>query len=456
MNTINKRILSIVITASVFLTFTIVLMYSMMTNAREYALKSVNGHLYDNGILVNAGDIVDRNGIILATTQNGERVYNEDSDIRKSFLHIIGDNKGFISGGIQDTFDSELSGYNIIYGVNKESTNRLNLTLDAQLCAYAYNELRPYKGCIAVCNYQTGEILCIATSPTYDVYNKPDNIDTDYDFDGVYINRFFGGLYTPGSIFKTVTAMSAIENIYDIFTRTFYCNGSYEENGVKIICNDTHGEVTFEQALNQSCNVAFAQIAIELGSEKLSEAFSEAGLGSSVTTPDRITTTAGRTDISSQTSANDLGWAGIGQHTTLVNPYSVLTYICAVANGGKCYEPYFVKSATNENNRAVYKAEPVESAVTINPSTASTLDKMLRSTVSDYYGDYRFGELTMCGKTGTAEKDDKNPTAWFIGYSQDDSFPYAVVAVLEESGSGLKYAGTAASNVMQKAYSKYK
>ena len=61
MNTINKRILSIVITASVFLIFTIVLMYSMMTNAREYALKSVNGHLYDNGILVNAGDIVDRN-----------------------------------------------------------------------------------------------------------------------------------------------------------------------------------------------------------------------------------------------------------------------------------------------------------------------------------------------------------------------------------------------------------
>ena len=456
MNTINKRILSIVITASIFLVFTIILMYSMMTNAREYALKSVNGHLYDSGILVNAGDIVDRNGIIIATTENGERVYNEDADIRKSFLHIIGDNKGFISGGVQDTFDSELSGYNIIYGVNKESKNKLNLTLDAQLCAYAYNELRPYKGCIAVCNYTTGEILCIATSPSYDMYNKPDNIDTDYTYDGVYINRFFGGLYTPGSIFKTVTAMSAIENIDDIFTRTFTCNGTYETDNVKIICNDTHGNVTFEQALNQSCNVAFAQIAIELGADKLNAAFDQAGLGTSVTTPDRITTTPGKINISDQTSENDLGWSGVGQHTTLVNPYSVLTYICAVANGGTCYEPYFVKSATNENNRAVYSADTKKSDVELNPSTAASLDKMLRSTVSDYYGDYRFGDLTMCGKTGTAEKDDTEPTAWFIGYSQDDNFPYAVVAVIEESGSGLKYAGTAASNVMQKAYSKYK
>lgn len=454
MKTINKRIALLIAVALIFLVFSGLLMYSMFSNSQEYALKSVNKHLYDSGILVSAGDIVDVNGVVLATTENGERVYNSDPAIRAAILHIIGDNKGFISGGVQNTFSEELCGYNIIFGVSKESKNTLNLTLDAELCAYAYKKLSPYKGCIAVCNYQTGEIICIATSPSYDMYNKPDNIDGNNEYEGVYINRLFGGLYTPGSTFKVITAMSAIENIDDIFTRTFTCNGTYSTGDGTIICNDVHGTVTFEQALNRSCNIAFAQIAIELGSEKLNEAFSAAGFNISHSTTDRLNTSKGSFGITEDSSKNDIGWAGIGQHTTLVNPYSFLTYICAVANGGTCYEPYFVKSAVNENNRTVYAAKPVDSGITLNASTASTLKKMLRSTVSAYYGDYRFGNLTMCGKTGTAQKDDASSTAWFVGFSEDESFPYAVVAVMENSGSGLKYAGAAASDVLQELYKK--
>lgn len=454
MKTINKRIVLLVIVAVIFTCFLSLLMFSMFSNAHEYALKSVNAHLYDNGVLTNAGNIVDVNGKILATTVDGERVYSDDTDIRKSLLHVIGDDKGFISGGVQDTFSSELSSYSILFGVNSQSKNTLNLTLDADICAYAYNELRPYKGCIAICNYKTGELVCIATSPSYDMNNKPDGMDDDKSYEGVYINRLFGGLYTPGSVFKIVTAMAAIENIDDIFSRTFYCDGAYVTDNGKVICNDVHGSLTFEQALNKSCNSAFAQIAVELGADKLSSAFEVAGLNVSHSTTDRLTTSKGIFSLTKDSTNNDIGWAGIGQHTTLVNPYSYLTYVCAIANGGTCYEPYFVKSATSDSGRIVYNANAVDSGILLNPSTASTLKKMLRSTVSDYYGDYRFGNLTMCGKTGTAEKDDTLPTAWFVGFSQDEAFPYAVVSVLEESGSGLKYAGTAASNVMQELYSK--
>lgn len=454
MKTINKRIVLLIIIAAMFTAFLSLLMFSMFSNAQEYAMKSVNSHLYDNGVLTNAGNIVDVNGKVLASTVNGERVYSDDSDIRKSMLHIIGDDKGFISGGVQDTFSSELSSYSILFGVNSQSKNTLNLTLDADICSYAYNQLLPYKGCIAICNYKTGELICIATSPSYDMNNKPDNIDEDENYEGVYINRLFGGLYTPGSVFKIVTAMAAIENIDNIFSRTFTCNGSYVTNNGEVICNDVHGSVTFEQALNQSCNSVFAQIAIELGSEKLNSAFEKAGLNVSYSTTDRLSTSKGIFSLSKKDADNNIGWAGIGQYTTLVNPYSFLTYICAIANGGTCNEPYFVKSATSDSGRAVYTAKAVNSGLSINPSTASTLKKMLRSTVSDYYGDYRFGNLTMCGKTGTAEKDDALPTAWFVGFSADESFPYAVVSVLEESGSGLKYAGTAASNVMQELYNK--
>lgn len=450
MRTINKRIILIVSVVMVFIVFTLLLMFSMFSNAQEYALKSVNAHLYENGVLTNAGEIVDVNGIKLAYTQDGERKYNDNPAIRSSFLHILGDNKGFISGGIQDTFKNELSGYNIVYGVNKESKNTLNLTLDAELCALAYNELGSYKGCIAVCNYKTGELICVASTPSYDIYNKPEDIDSNPDYEGIYINRLYGGLYTPGSVFKVVTALAAIENIDDIYSRTFYCDGT---DGA-IICNDVHGEISFKTALNQSCNVAFAQIAVELGADKINEAFHKAGLDVSHENSDRITTKSSILNIDDSFTAADIGWTGIGQSTTLVNPYSFLNFMCAVANGGKSYEPYFVAFAANENGRKVYEAEPVDSGVSINTTTASLLKELLRSDVSDYYGDYLFGDVTMCGKTGTAERDNGLPHAWFAGFSYDDSFPYAVIAVLEDSGSGLKYAGSAASAVMQELYKK--
>ena len=418
MRTINKRIILIVSVVMIFLLFTILLMFSMFSNAREYALKSVNAHLYENGVLTSAGEIVDANGIKLAYTQDGERKYNNDPRIRSSVLHILGDNKGFISGGIQDTFKNELSGYNIIYGVNKESKNTLNLTLDAELCASAYNELGSYKGCIAVCNYKTGELICVASTPSYDIYNKPEDIDTNPDYEGIYINRLYGGLYTPGSVFKVVTAMAAIENISDIYNRTYYCDG---KDGA-IICNDVHGKISFKTALNQSCNVAFAQIAVELGAEKIKEAFHKAGLDVSYENNDRISTKASILNITASDTDADIGWTGIGQSTTLVNPYSFLNFMCAIANGGKSYEPYFVKSAVNENGRKVYEAEPLDSGITISPTTTSLLKELLRSDVSDYYGDYLFGDVTMCGKTGTAERDNGLPHAWFAGFSYDDNF----------------------------------
>ena len=453
MKTINKRILLLTAVISIFTIVTGVLLGSLLLNADDYALKSVNKHIYENNVLTNAGDIVDTNGKILATTIDGNRIYNDNENIRKALLHIIGDNKGFIAGGIQDTFKNELSGYNIVYGISKSSGNTLTLTLDSDLCAYAYEQLQPYSGTIAVCNYKTGELVCIATSPSYDMYNKPADIDDNKKYDGVYINRLYGGLYTPGSIFKIVTAMSAIENIDDIFTRTFTCNGSYTmSDGGKIICNDNHGTITFEQALNRSCNVAFSIIANELGWDKLNNAFTIAGLANSHKSPDRITSYKGIFGATAESSATEIGWTGIGQSTTLINPYNFLTFMCAIANGGTCNEPYFVKSVTTDSGRSIYQAKPVDSGININTTTAATLKKILRSTVSSYYGDYRFGNLEICGKTGTAEQDNANPHAWFAGFSADEEFPYAVIAVLENSGKGLTYAGTAASNVLQKLY----
>ncbi len=455
MRTINKRILVVVIAAVVMLLATDILMWSMFSHAEEYALHSINDHLFDAGVLKNAGNIIDKNGMTLATSVDGERIYADDSSIRKALLHVIGDDAGFIDGGLQDTFRKELCGYSVVYGINQNANNSIRLTLDAKLCGLAYDLLDGYKGCVGVQNYKTGEIVCLASSRSYDIYDKPtEAIEENEDnvYDGIYINRLFGGLYTPGSVFKCVTAMAALENLDDPWDMTFYCDGTYHTADGDVICHDVHGEVTFREALNQSCNVAFAQIAERVGLENLNAAFVKAGLDRSVLTTDRIRTVSGMFNPGVTNPQSELGWAGIGQSTTLVNPYAFLNFMCAIANGGTCKQGYFVNYADDGNGKKIYETQAVDSEIALNPDTASDLRDLLRSDVSDYYGDDMFGDVTMCGKTGTAEKDNEKSTAWFAGFSNEDDFPYAIVVVVEDSGGGLTYAAPIASRVLNELY----
>ena len=96
-------------------------MFSIFTHAEEYALKTANNHLFSHGVLTSGGDIYDKNGEVLSYSKDGERYYSDDKNIRKTTLHILGDNSGFISDGIQSNFKKELSGYSLIFGVNADA-----------------------------------------------------------------------------------------------------------------------------------------------------------------------------------------------------------------------------------------------------------------------------------------------------------------------------------------------
>lgn len=453
MNNATKRAYSLLVVIAGFFIGLAVLIYSFVMHGSSWATNKANQHLYSsNGSVATFGDVYDRDGESLAVTTDGRRHYSRDSAIRKATLHAVGDLNGYISTGVQYTYRSTLTGYSPINGiasiVQYGRGNDIHLTIDAQVCKKAYNAMNGRKGTVCVYNYRTGKIVCMISTPTYDPENKPTDINDNPIYEGVYLNRAVTGVYTPGSTFKVITAISALENIPDIESREYYCDGEYETGDGIVVCNDVHHKVTFRQALNHSCNSAFADVAIELGSEKLTATAKELGFNTKLNVDGIADPSESKLDVLKTTKVN-LGWAGIGQYTTLVNPYHMMAIMGCIANGGQTVTPYLIDYIKTPQGIKKATKTVINENISISPAVANKMSVLLRSDITDYYGDSKFPGLQMCGKTGTAEIDDGVAHSWFVGFSQNSATPYAIACVVENGGSGLSAAAIVANTVMQ-------
>lgn len=421
---------------------------SLVMYGPEWAANKANRHIYRGGTIVNAGAIYDKNGVELAKSSDNERVFSSDSTVRKAVLHVVGDTAGYISTGTHYLYRDVLSGYSKIegiYNLKRSGTGTdITLNIDSEANKIAYKALGEYNGAVAVYNYKTGQLLCSVSKPTYDVNDKPEDLLTNEIYSGVFLDKVVSGVYTPGSIMKIVTAGCAIENIPDIYTRTFDCDGEYETDDGTVICNGEHGKQDFQKAMNNSCNCAFAEISIELGAAKLKAYAESLGFNKQLYAKE-IRLTKSRFEPSAK-SKSELGWAGIGQSTTYVNPAHFLALIGAVANGGTGYAPDRIRSTGTVSQ--IVGRMPQE-CVKMNPDTAAKLAVLLRSNVADKYGDWRFEGLQMCGKTGTAQIDNAKSHSWFAGYSQREDLPLVIVCVAEHAGQGSGVATTVSNKVMQ-------
>jgi len=135
----------------------------------------VNRHVYSNAVL-SVGTVTDKNGNIMATMENGRRVFDNSLTKRKASLHVVGDIEGNIGTGALSYYATELMGYNVINGVysHKRTGNTIELTVDSELNRIAYEELKGRKGAVVVYNYVTGEVICMVSAPSYDPYSPPE------------------------------------------------------------------------------------------------------------------------------------------------------------------------------------------------------------------------------------------------------------------------------------------
>lgn len=443
-----KRAEIVYVLIALFLAGVVFLTVQLVMNGSAWATNKVNRHIYSNGTVVNAGTIYDRNGKVLAESKDGKRLFNTVRAVREATLHIVGDTSGVISTGTHNLYRSQLAGYNHVDGIYNLKKNGIGsdikLNIDSEANRTAYQAFGNFNGTVAVMNYKTGELLCSVSKPAYDPNNVPGDLRTNSKYEGVFLDKAVSGKYTPGSVMKIITAASAIENIPDIFSRTFECDGEYGTGDGKVICNGVHGKIDFVQAMNQSCNCAFAEISIELGADRLKATADSLGFNKSLSAKEVPLTKS--TFKPSSESKTELGWAGIGQSTTYINPTHLLSIMGAVANGGTGYSPDRIKTM---GVLGEYVGRMPETMVKMNPVTAEKLSAMLRSNVTDKYGESMFPGLEMCGKTGTAEIDGKKSTSVFAGFSQRSDLPLAVVCFAEEAGWGSGVASKVSNAVLQ-------
>ncbi|MEG2213207.1 MAG: penicillin-binding transpeptidase domain-containing protein [Clostridiales bacterium] len=451
MNRLKGRTIVITLLSGALLLMLLLFMFKYETDGKKWASFPANSHVYDQGILT-AGTVLDRNGTVLLETKEGKRIYHEQKVIRKSTLHVVGDAAGNIGSSAQTFFADKLIGYSMVNGVFslRGEGRKLYLTIDAELNSTAYQALDGRKGCVAVYNYHSGEMLCQVSSPGFDPAAPPDPAAIS-SADGVYINRFLSSTFVPGSVYKLVTTAAAIDTLPNFSTWKFTCTGNIDKGESTITCPKAHGELDIYDALTVSCNCAFAQLAEELGQKKLAEYAEKTGLTRPVDV-DGYQTAAGSFDADQQ-QLGQVAWSAIGQGNDLVNPCAMLNFMGGIANHGKAVTPKLIKKITTPAGIPVYFDIMPSKQTLLNKKTADTLSEMMRNNVVNNYGQSNFGQLPICAKSGTAEVGEgAAPHAWFVGFLQDPLHPLAFVVMVENGGGGSAVAGKIANKVLQEAY----
>ena len=408
----------------------------------EYMLKSDqwvhapgSPHIYNAGN-IGCGLIADRDRNLLLDL-TGNRTYASVTSLRCSTIHWLGDRQGNISAPALSYYAKEIAGFDPVSGVYAYggTGGQVYLTLSAKLQMAAQEAMGEYRGTISIYNYQTGEILCAVTTPNYDPDDVPDiSDDLTGAYKGIYMNRFTQSVYTPGSIFKIVTAIAAYESLADIDQWEYTCTGREEYGIDAVTCERVHGRQNFQDAFKNSCNCAFAKVSELIGGNRLERFAKQLGITDSLSF-DGITTAAGNIDSADKADVL-VAWSAIGQHKDLVNPAGFIRLVGAVANDGVAVTPHIV-DRIESGGSTTYQAKQDNSVRLMSTKTAVKIQNLMRNNVENYYGDENFAGFTVGAKSGTAEVGkDQKPNAMFAGFLLDEDYPLAFMVAIENGGYG--------------------
>ena len=344
----------------------------------------------------------------------------------------------------------------------------LVLTIDRDLQLYGENLLFGKKGSIIVSDPNNGEILALVNRPSFSPNLFADGIShSDWerlssDADYLLTNRSVHGVYSPGSIFKVVTAIAALEEGVTDRERKIYCSGSFKLADRVFTCwkETGHGILRIVDAIAQSCNVHFYTLGNELGIEGFYKYMQKFGLGEK-TGIDLPSEAIGiipsaqwkKREIKEIWFPGDTINLSIGQGYLLLTPLQVHNLITVIATEGEVYKLHLVKKIISADGKTVKEIKPeIYRKVNFSPDTFKIIKEGLRQTILKGTGwRANIKELAVAGKTGTAQNPQGETHAWFIGFAPYEDPEIGITVFLENGGEG----GEAAAPIARAMFEKY-
>jgi penicillin-binding protein 2 len=428
----------------------------------------------ENGLNLNGVNVSKTPQRVYNLPLANSHVFGYIGEISKSELEASGgDYKqgDFIGrGGIEDIYDKYLRGTdggwqieinargvhtNTLKYIQPAIGNSLYTTINPKLQAAAYkglSESSTGRGAVVVVDVRTGAIRALVSAPSFDANKVKAEDFAAYlnDKKLPLYNRATQALYAPGSIFKIVVFAAAIEHGVDP-KETKFCPGYFDLGNKRFACwfHKGHGKIGMIEALEQSCNVYFYNLALRLGIGVIDEFAFKFRLGELtgidmpnekrgfVPTPEWKRERA-RGKERGPWGQGDTVNVGVGQGALWVTPLQMAVMMSAVANRGTYYRPYIVSRVQTSDKQELYRRDPkIDGVIKLSEKTWDLLHTALIGTVER--GTARrvyFPDIKIAGKTGTAQNPQGGDHAWFVSFAPADNPEIAIAVIVENGGGG--------------------
>ncbi len=359
-----------------------------------------------------------------------------------------------------------------------ESGRDLTLTIDKDLQHYAFERLGEESGAVVVMDVLNGEVLAAVSTPAYDPNIFSRSISHDYwnslrDNPKIpLLNKITAGQYPPGSTFKMIVALAAMEDGLATYHTKVHCPGHYFVGKHRFNCWKAggHGLMNVSSALTESCDTYFYTMAEKLGIEKITEMSKRFGLGAvtEIGTPDEKSGLLPSAEWKRKRYGEiwlpgDTVNSAIGQGYVLSTPMQLAVMTARLANGGRAVKPTLYRPVKGE-------VRPLPKTLGIDVKNMEIIQQAMWKVVNHQKGTARASafpnhEIKMAGKTGTSQVkkiykrgQDQSKIPWadrhhalFVGYAPFNDPRYAISVVIEHGGGGASAAAPVARDILGKA-----
>lgn len=363
----------------------------------------------------------------------------------------------------------------------------LELTLDLELQKSIHEAFAGKNGAVIALDPRTGAVLGLTSNPGWDPYMYQRGLTVE-EFRALtldpfhpFIDKTTGGEFAPGSTYKAVIALAALEEKVVTPQTSFNCTGSFQLGTQRFGCHKRtgHGSVSLRKAMAQSCDVYFYQVGIELGVNRIAKYAFALGLGGklgfdvNVERPGLVPTEEWKQRVHKESwLAGETPSISIGQGYNLVTPLQMASLFSVIANEGTVWKPYLVKRVIDHRGIELVKTTPfkIKSAEIISKSSFKLVKDALEAVVMDDDGtgkNARVKDIRVAGKTGSVQvvnlkKNNKQVDvsvkwkehAMFASYApaNDPEIVVIVVSEHDEVGGGGASAAPVAGKVLNRYF----